>query len=635
MTGYRSSFLRIFCFLVGPLLLSGQTDTLYIPEVEVLASSIREEAIGGQTEHWSTKNDISLPSNAGELLGQNGIFIKSYGSNSLATSSIRGGSAGHTLVLWNGLPIQSPMLGLLDLSLLPVNSVEEITLQKGGNSALWGSGAIGGVLGLTNRPDFSKRLLLASQSSVGSFGDIRQQLKIGIGNNRFQSVTKAFHHQAENDFYYPIAPNFPERQQSNARFSQQNILQDLYLLAEGGHRFSAHFWQQFSERQIPPTNVQVQSDAHQNDRSTRLLFAWQQARKQHVIKAKMGYFNEHLDYYDDLALLESLSNFKTLTGELSGQQVWNNQHRLHLGVTQSHTRANIAAYKESPTENKSALFVSYQWRLDKLQLQISAREEFVDGNFIPPTPVLSLDYRPFPFLTLKGKISRNYRLPTLNDRYWIPGGNEDLKPESGWSEEGTFLFHNKKAAGSFEYSLTGFNRKIDNWILWSKREGQPFWSANNITEVWSRGLEQRLSYSYKIKTITFSLQIGYNFIRSTNQVALSAPKMKEGEQLLYTPKHNAFAKSSLAWKKLQIIYKHFYTSASRGVNESISAYQSADLRVQYGLERQKWKSTVFFDINNIWDANYFVVERRPMPGIHFQIGFHFIFSKKQNYYLSK
>jgi len=76
---------------------------------------------------------------------------------SIATSAIRGASAGHTVVVWNGLALQSPMLGLLDLSMLPSGLVDEVSIQYGGQSTLWGSGAIGGVIHLNNQAKFGKK----------------------------------------------------------------------------------------------------------------------------------------------------------------------------------------------------------------------------------------------------------------------------------------------------------------------------------------------------------------------------------------------------------------------------------------------------------------------------------------------
>ncbi|MEL6718809.1 MAG: Plug domain-containing protein, partial [Bacteroidota bacterium] len=149
------SFFFVLSILFASKLL-GQERTLELDSVVVAASKLRSENIGGQSQKWSTQElNLSAVSNVADLLQQeSNTFIKSYGLGSLATSSIRGGSAGHTLVLWNGLPLQSPMLGLLDLSLLPLNAVEEVSLQKGGNTALWGSGAIGGTVGLNNLPNY-------------------------------------------------------------------------------------------------------------------------------------------------------------------------------------------------------------------------------------------------------------------------------------------------------------------------------------------------------------------------------------------------------------------------------------------------------------------------------------------------
>lgn len=32
-------------------------------------------------------------------------------------------------------------------------------------------------------------------------------------------------------------------------------------------------------------------------------------------------------------------------------------------------------------------------------------------------------------LDVKGSVAYNYHYPTLNDLYWVPGGNSDLNPE--------------------------------------------------------------------------------------------------------------------------------------------------------------------------------------------------------------
>lgn len=612
--------ITLLLFLTLPYLVFGQMDTIAISEVVIVESSIRSQMTGSTIQNWATEKESNANLDLGNLLDQNGIFIKSYGANSLATSSIRGGSAGHTLVLWNGLPIQSPMLGLLNLTLLPINSVENISLQKGGGSASWGSGAIGGVVNLKNKAEFNNSFSFSANSIIGSFGQFNEQLKLAVGNNKFQFVTKFFHQQAENDFHYPVAPGIPDRQQTNAAFHQQNVLHDVYLSLKKGHRLSAHFWRQQSDKQLPPTITQNQSGAHQNDKASRLILNWQHIHKHIVTNLKTAWFNEHLDYFNDLSGLESLSHFHTFLGEWTAQGSWNKQHRFLLGTSHSYTNVTADGYTNRPSENKTALFASYQFRKSRFNFQATVRQEVIDQNFIPLTPALSANYQLFPSLNLAAKISRNYRLPTFNDRYWQQGGNPDLLAESGWSQEATLLWLLQKGPFILKISHTAFNRKINNWIMWVPLDGQAFWSANNITKVWSRGLEERFFLSFIRDNITIQLQTGYDHIKSTNEVPLKVPAFAKGDQLLYTPRHLVFGSFSFNWKSIAVEYHHSYRGASKGVNELLEAYQTGRFQLEYQMANKKWAATLFGSIINAWDANYFVVERRPMAGRWFRIG---------------
>ena len=136
--------------LASPSVVTAQSavDTLVrLPTVGVIGSTIRAATIGGVTQTWSERELAIRPINdVGELLSDAGVYVKSYGLGSLATSSARGGAAGHTLVLWNGLPVSSPMLGQLDLSLFPAAGFDAASFTRGGDGALWGSGAVGGCL---------------------------------------------------------------------------------------------------------------------------------------------------------------------------------------------------------------------------------------------------------------------------------------------------------------------------------------------------------------------------------------------------------------------------------------------------------------------------------------------------------
>lgn len=618
----RLFFVLYFCCLLSATHAQQVDTSLILPTLEVRKTRLGTSTIGSQELEWNT-SELQGQSfqNLTSLLEQEaGIYIKSYGLGSLATSSMRGGSAGHTLILWNGLPIQSPMLGLLDLSLLPLQSMDHIHVQRGGNTALWGSGAVGGIISLENQALEEKGLQLSSQSSFGSFENFQQHFDLSIGSKTWQSRTRFSFQEAINDFSYDIAPGFPKRQQTNAALLQHNFNQDIYWKPSERQQLALHYWRQFSDRQIPPTNTQTRSEAYQIDQSDRLVLKWRKVYVRSVYEAKLAGFDEDLHYLDPQIRLNSPSHFYSLIGEFSGQWYGKNGYQLLAGYTQTYNLARSNGYKASEQENRSALFASIMQRKSRWEWQLSLRQALVDGVFIPLVPTLAGQYRIVSNLRIKGKLSRNYRLPTLNDRFWRPGGNPDLKAESGWSEELTLEGSWGADAFTISGSLTGFNRQIDNWILWSMRNGQNFWSANNIAAVWSRGLEPRLNLSYRLSELEFKLLLGYDYTRSTNQIALENPKIAEGQQLLYTPIHQGFSHLQLAWKSLQLNYHHRYVGASQGINDPLASFDIGQASLQYHRAAEKATGHLFFQINNVWNRTYLVVERRPMPGIHYQFG---------------
>ena len=64
------------------------------------------------------------------------LALKNYGPGNLATIALRGTSAQHTAVLWNGLNIMLPTLGQNDFALLPLAATTRVAIQPGPAAAL-------------------------------------------------------------------------------------------------------------------------------------------------------------------------------------------------------------------------------------------------------------------------------------------------------------------------------------------------------------------------------------------------------------------------------------------------------------------------------------------------------------------
>ena len=98
-------------------------------------------------------------------------FAASGGPGQTRSLFLRGAKSEHTLVLWDGLPINDPSSPsrAFDFGLLPVGEIERIEVLKGPQSVLYGSDAMGGVVQFFTRRGDSPPRLRIEGGSYGSF----------------------------------------------------------------------------------------------------------------------------------------------------------------------------------------------------------------------------------------------------------------------------------------------------------------------------------------------------------------------------------------------------------------------------------------------------------------------------------
>jgi vitamin B12 transporter len=607
-------------FITAGQRIFAQSDSIrLLPSVTVHSLPIRLHPPGAHVMHLSepTLALLSAHSVADVLSRQGGVYIKSYGLGSLATSAIRGGSAAHTAVLWNGFPIQNPMLGLNDLALIPLFFMDDIRLQYGGSGANWGNGSVGGALVLEQKPDTTNAWQLGAQSSMGSFATQKHQAGLRLGFGQLKSSTRLFVSSAKNDFPYRIQDGLPERRQTNAAQQAHGLMQDLYWQPNPLQQLAFHLWWQENNRQIPPTTTQTKSLAQQQDQLLRTSIHWRKLSGRHTFQMKAAYLQEEIDFRDEQIALKALTGFRTLAGEM---EMWLDlRHGLSLltGINNSYSTGMAQAYVGTPSTLRGAIFTQLALHQPNLEATLQLRQEWADGAFIPLQPALGIDGHLTSWLSIQARLARHFRLPTLNDLYWQPGGNPDLRPETGWSQEAGFKL---RVASWLSAQVTGYHRLIDDWILWSAPEGQILWAPNNITRVRSRGIETRLTGQGQWQQLKIESTLGYDLTRSTNEVPLTRPNLAAGQQLYYTPVNQAFGEIKFFWSGWLCAYAHRYTGEVEGLNEKLDGFSIGWLSLSRTLFIKKQEARIFVDIDNLMDNQYRVIERRPMPGRSIQAG---------------
>ena len=130
---------QLFCILLilcaANLSAQNTAYTIDIEQVGVVAHRpIRE--LGMQKsliDSTALRDNIAL-SLSDVLTYNSSIFIKQYGRATLSTASFRGTSPSHTQVTWNGMRLNSPMLGMTDFSMIPSYFIDEASLLHGSSS---------------------------------------------------------------------------------------------------------------------------------------------------------------------------------------------------------------------------------------------------------------------------------------------------------------------------------------------------------------------------------------------------------------------------------------------------------------------------------------------------------------------
>lgn len=617
------------------------------PEVTVYGNRLEEFTAGVKivTSDSAVKENFRHTTLSSYLEQNSTIYLKSYGLGSLATTSFRGAGASQTSVLWNGFNLQSPMNGTLDLALLPMSLMEDVKLQYGGSGALWGSGAVSGSIHLDNKPLYGKGWSARYSAGYGSFQNYSQLVSLGISKKRWIVSLKGFYNEAKNNFPFTNIAMFgkPEQTQRNAELKQYGYLFDSYVKLNKRNQLSLRVWQQYSDRRIPASMVVGFSDALQKDWFLRASTEWQHTRSKAAYYVRLAYLDEYLLYQEKSKNTNSHSHSIAQISEAEAKVSYLKRGLLNVGINNTYNIAEIDAYGGKPYQNRSSLFASlnYSGKKNYWKVNAGARKELVVGSRyhqpleVPIMPFAGADLRLIKKLVLKTSVSRNYRLPTFNDLYWTPGGNINLKPEQGWSEEvGLHFTHTSKEGERplhLSFFSTFFNRTIDNWILWVPAGS--YWVPQNLLKVWSRGLENTADLNFSIRKLTVLLGAKYDYIQSTNERVAAGKENELHKQLIYVPLHKGLISGGLIVRGYGLRYTHQYTGwvFTQADNEAfIDPYWVGNISLTktHVIGKKGMGINFLFKVNNLWNKQYQVIAYRPMPRRNFEAGISILYNQK-------
>ena len=619
---------------------------------EIVVQANRERFIPNDFEMITRKEiEKSSARTVGELLKYiPGItLIDEAGGGGRKRLSIRGSQSNQVLVVLDGVELNDPLTGDTDLHQIPLSGIQEIKIHKGGNSSLYGSGAMGGVVEIISRNNPLEQISASARNGQYHAMGVKSALAGHTGSFSWFFTYDKNKEKGDYDYTYqrPDGTRVNDTRQ-NADFDSQNVFGKL-VLDLGHHEFQIHTHLYRSVRGLP--GLVFSWTPYAEARTDRQLFlsryAYQKKSWHHQLVLS-SYENdvEFQNHPPADAPLRSRTvppfhtryRIHTLQGSLESRYILDNEQQVFLRtgfqkddfydqnvLTKTHGPVNqtdnltaFAALKGEwqlpKPEFLSDITVSPAIRFDHFALhQQTVTHE--NQQYSPRIGLLISRYEKR-LLALRAHWGRSFRTPTFADLFYQDfrvRGNADLLPEKSMDRDiglkaGLFFL------GWLELDATFFHHRIDDLIVWEMGSFAT-WRPSN-TDALLQGWD--LSGSWQTWKKQLHITFSHTLLDARDK---SDRRTTRDKRLVYRPEHTTRIGLELEFESLNISY-HRHWVGSRFVTPSNTASQPGyivdDLSFSVRQSLKELEGTFKFSVFNLFDKSYEIIEHAPLPGRHWR-----------------
>lgn len=548
------------------------------------------------------KNSAAV--NLADVLQQfTGVDVRRRGTGgSQADLQIRGGGFDQTLLLIDGIKMDDSQTGHHSMNAaLPLEVIERIEIIKGPAARIFGQNAFNGAINIVTKNKLDNAI--STNVETGSFGQLNGSVTMGSEAKNASHIVHAGKVTSEG---YRINSDYDN---SNfflkSAFNKNN--QPIEMIAT------------FFDRKFGAQNFYTNNPTffeYEETQNSLLAFTTKFKSEKLKIQPRI-YWKRNQDMFllrRDEPLF--FRNFHT-TNKVGAEA--NVSYTSTAGITgfgvdlsQIYISSNNLGKHDRFMAN---VFLEHQFIIANNKLDITpgvALTYFSDFKF-HAFPGMDIGYKINDNFKAYGNVGYTYRIPTYTDLFFsnpVTEGNPNLEPEEAFSQELGIKYNTPKVTAS----LAVFNRDAKNLIDYIRTDtSNPVFTATNIRDVNTKGLEFDAAYFFKLNTFTQNLSFGYAFL-DDNIIDLNPDLSRYS---LNTLKHQYTTRfSSQLFKNLRqnIIYK--YAERNNG-----QTYNVWDASVVMKIKTLELNITA----SNIFDADYIEAGFVPMPPSNVLFGLRYSF----------
>lgn len=622
----------IICFLSNSLLAETISDSLRksFPEVRVEAKRVLSNSLSEFSQYSIiSKSDLQKLGNiqVSEALQYiPGLFIKDYGGlGGMKSVSIRGSSANHTLVMINGIKLNSSQNGMTDLSNIPMSFISNIEVIRGGLAAAFGSNAIGGAVNIMTANTESDRI--AFEGAFGSFNENILALTVEKNYEKINFKTSIEYRHSDGDYTFEIQ-HFGKKL-NTSRFNADFTNYNAALSAD--YKFGAISMNTFAlfydtKRGVPGAVLQghIESPLARMNESGALISinGMMPTFETWILRSGINYKMGELNFNDANSI--GLGG-KTLDNDFSTNDYnlsvsINNQSGFEILLESFHSDLVGDMLQPDVTRNPKrsgfalSIITDKQYNVHQIAnivLAGSLRADFFSDNYPVYSPFVGISLAPhFTDVKFIMNASSNFRMPSFNELYYLNYGTSNLKPERSLSLNIGLNY----LLSSIYFEINGF-RTITNDLIVSIPKSPAMWSAQNIGKADNLGIEFIAKYSSMDSD--FGADLNYTLQSAKD---LTSGSMNYKNDLVYVPQEiiNANLSYNFFWDIMAAVnfnYTSFrYSLQSNDLSSVLPEYFTINIKLIKNFNTEFAKLNFYIASDNITNERFSVIRNYPMQG---------------------
>lgn len=590
-----------------------QTDTAH-----VYARRIDFASLG--RSHWIVQSSGSA-AGLNTALFSNGISIRQYGVSGIGTVSRRGADPSQVQVLWNGITLNSPMLGMTDLSLVQMYGQGSVSFTEGGNSSIYGSGSVGGTIHVSHTPTADSVKSLQMGVSGGSFGQFSAMAEARRSSRKGFGAAGLFFQRAANRFPYSLEPGLP----ATYRMAGADVMNGS-LRYSGGWKservdLNVHSEIQMAQRGLGALAGTTTLQGRQNDGNLRLAAEAIYRGRQWKWINRIGLSADRFRYYNAISATDDTSyslnrqaqsEFYFALGPVKGL----------AGIDVSWVSGSSRAYGSVRNRVFPAQFLALALPTGKWLVSANIRwewHEMLAAGAVSAERQLGKNTR------WLANMSQSFRRPTLNDLYWAGGGNPDLKNETGAGAETGLRWSSKKEKRSWTGQITAWTRYLNSPIVWLPENG--VWKAINLEQGNYSGAQTQATWQRQMAGHTLGVRINAEY----TYAVITRNQMRYRQ--IFVPSFTAAATAEWVYQKWRISAGSVYQGKRFTATDQsawLPAYIWPCANICRKLEFRGMPAEISLSADNLSNTVFQSMPGRPMPQRAFYVKLNLTLEKIKN-----